>query len=282
PEPHGYWTVSASWEGDFDYLPYQSPPVAFIVKGLSSITYSVSQPITIGEEITVSGTIEPARSGATVTLAYTQPDGTPVTREVITDASGNFSDTIPSDQHGNWTVTASWEGDLYYTGSQSPSTTFIVKGLTSITCSVSAETLWLGENIAVSGSIIPPRANVVVELRYTREDGSFVTRTATTDDSGAFRDAFEPDAIDSWNVSASWNGDPYFVGASSSTASFLVRSYWFEITVPRILLTIVIAAVFLFAIPFPYLRRKAKIKEEKRKAKKVKRKAKIRTKKKRK
>ena len=47
----------------------------------------------------------------TVTLNYTKPDNSTVTRTVISGPDGNFSDSYTPNLIGTWDVTASWEGD---------------------------------------------------------------------------------------------------------------------------------------------------------------------------
>ena len=80
--------------------------------------------VQLGEEMTVSGSITPAVAGAGVNLTYTSDAG--VTREVITDMDGKYSDVyVPSDT-GPWTVEASWQGDAGHVASESSPVEFTV------------------------------------------------------------------------------------------------------------------------------------------------------------
>ena len=81
---------------------------------------------------TVSGTISPKIAGAAVTLAYTKPDGTGLTKTVTTDTDGKFSDSIASEDMGSWQVYASWQGDQLHAGARSAATTFQVTELSFI------------------------------------------------------------------------------------------------------------------------------------------------------
>lgn len=99
-----------------------------VTKISTSISCSVSaDKIALGGGITVSGVISPARGNVTVTITYTDPDGVTVTRTVISNATGGYSDTYHPDKTGRWTVVASWAGDEVYEGATSVSVSFDVE-----------------------------------------------------------------------------------------------------------------------------------------------------------
>ena len=81
---------------------------------------------------TVSGTISPKIAGAAVTLTYTKPDGTGLTKTVTTDTDGRFSDSFASEDMGSWQVYATWQGDQLHAGARSAATTFQVTELSFI------------------------------------------------------------------------------------------------------------------------------------------------------
>ena len=116
----GAWNVRASWEGDEDHLGATSSTVSFTVKAPSAVSCSVSPTsIVVGQTVTVSGLITPARSGATVTLTYTRPDGTIFTRTIATTTDSSYAYNYTPDQTGTWKVKAGWLGDENYAGSES-------------------------------------------------------------------------------------------------------------------------------------------------------------------
>jgi len=59
----------------------------------------------------VSGSISPAHAKVEVKIVYTKPDGYIVTRKVLTDDTGRYSDRLQPDLIGTWSVQASWDGD---------------------------------------------------------------------------------------------------------------------------------------------------------------------------
>jgi hypothetical protein len=93
----------------------------------TSISCSVlPSSVTLGSSITLSGSITPAVSNVTVTLTYTKPDATSITRTATTGADGSFSDTYTPDIAGSWSAQSSWAGNSAYFGSQSFAAAFTV------------------------------------------------------------------------------------------------------------------------------------------------------------
>jgi hypothetical protein len=93
----------------------------------SSISCSASPAsVTLGESITVNGSVSPAVSGELVTLTYAKPDGTTLTRTVTSGADGSFTDTYSPEVAGGWSVTTSWSGNDAYFGATSFASDFTV------------------------------------------------------------------------------------------------------------------------------------------------------------
>jgi cobalamin biosynthesis Mg chelatase CobN len=94
---------------------------------LTSISCSVlPASLMLGNSTTVSGSITPAVSNATVTLTYTKPDSNTLTRSATSATDGSYSDTYTPDVAGTWSVTASWAGNDNFFGSTSSAESFTV------------------------------------------------------------------------------------------------------------------------------------------------------------
>ena len=102
---------------------------SFIVpRTSSSISCSVSPSmVTKGDSVTVSGSINPAVSGKSVTLTYERPDGSTFTRMVTSGSDGGYSDSYQPTEAGSWSVNASWEGDEKYEAASSQHIAFTVE-----------------------------------------------------------------------------------------------------------------------------------------------------------
>ena len=86
-----------------------------------------------GPPFTVTGTLAPAPSAATIRLVYTPPGGTPFARTTMADGTGGWSHTIdPQTDHGdgntfgNWTAQSHFDGAPGFPPSQSSTCTVTV------------------------------------------------------------------------------------------------------------------------------------------------------------
>jgi hypothetical protein len=94
---------------------------------------------------------------------------------------------------------------------------------TSVSCSISSSEITEGSSVTASGSISPVVPGVTVTLTYKKPDSTKITRTVTTGSDGSYSSSYSPDAVGSWSVTASWNGDSLHEGASSLSKTFIVK-----------------------------------------------------------
>ncbi len=105
----------------------------------SIILSAYPQKIMKDEEFCVSGFISAEKGkaqdgitqekleGVTVTLTYTRPDGSTLTRSVTSNYTGNFTDTYSPDAAGVWEILASWSGDEACNPTVSSSVSFMAE-----------------------------------------------------------------------------------------------------------------------------------------------------------
>ena len=79
-------------------------------------------------------------------------------------------------------------------------------------------------------------------------NGTYQTRSATTNTAGYFNYTFAPDASGKWNVTTSWSGDGETQGATSSTTFFTVEAEDTALLTLPILLIVPIVAVLLIIV----------------------------------
>jgi hypothetical protein len=194
------------------------------MKDYSNITLSTSlNNTTIGENIKISGFIYPAHPNSKVTLTYTMPNGTILTRNVTTKALGEFEDIVTPNIAGNWTVRASWSGDYDHEGAKSIEISFsVLKGKSSLPLLVSKDNIKEGEQIIISGSINPPLAKAEITLTFEMPTGLTFTKAVLTDSDGSFSYVLIPKDVGIWKLHASWPGNENYEGASSPTLLFTV------------------------------------------------------------
>jgi hypothetical protein len=209
-EDVGVWFVTAKFTGGLH------PGEATSTIGISALSCSVSpSDLTFGDSLTVLGSISPSVSDVAVTLTYTKPDGSTFTR-IVTTNPVNYTDIYTPDMLGAWTVSASWEGDATHEEASSSEVLFTVSKISTVlSCSVSPSDLTFGDSLTVLGSISPSVSDVAVTLTYTKPDGSTFTRTVTTGTNSNFSDSYTPNAVGTWSVNASWEGDSTHEDAAS-------------------------------------------------------------------
>ncbi len=221
----GTCQIRATWNGDNNYGGDTSPTVTLEIGKASSDISCIPSVITltIGSELTFSGSISLSIEDAPVTLSLIKPDTSIIDRTITTNSDGFYTYIFQPDIFGPWSITADWRGNQNYNGASSSSKTFdVTKISSSISCSVSSSEITIEDSITVSGAIDPTHSSKTVTIIYVKPGGSRVTRTVTTEPDGSYSDTYTPDVDGSWDVMASWDGDATHEGASSSYTLFTV------------------------------------------------------------
>jgi hypothetical protein len=124
----------------------------------------------------------------------------------------------------------------------------------SITCTISSQSVVLGENVIISGSISPAVEQVDVTLTYTSPNASVVTNSVQSQTGGFFEDVFMPDSAGQWSVKASWLGNSEYLGASSFSVNFAVAgssSFSVDLTI----VVVVVAVALLLGAAYWFYKR---------------------------
>jgi hypothetical protein len=191
--------------------------------GSSIFISTSSNKLLLEENVVISGFIYPAHPNSKVTLTYTMPNGTILTRNVTTKALGEFEDIVTLNIAGNWTVRASWSGDYDHEGAKSIEISFsVLKGKSSLSLLVSKDNIKEDEQIIISGSINPPLAKAEITLTFEMPTGLTFTKAVLTDSDGSFSYALIPKDVGIWKLHASWPGNDNYEGASSPALLFTV------------------------------------------------------------
>jgi len=133
PEKAGTYEVRAMWLGDdTTYGATSNVLTLTVLKITSTISITLSSTnITLGENVTISGTIDPAQPSVTVTIQYRLNGGEWISlANATTDANSNYTYTWTPEKAGTYEVKASWEGDENTEGDESDMETLTVKKAT--------------------------------------------------------------------------------------------------------------------------------------------------------
>lgn len=143
--------------------------VEYTIPFSSTISCSVEPAIIESRQpANVSGGISPPHSGVEVTLTYTRPEGSLITRDVTATATGNYSDLYTPDRVGPWSVHASWAGDEDHAEAKSPKALFTVTTASSLI----SRTLWiiLGLALVVVALVVIALVAVITLLKKGKAD----------------------------------------------------------------------------------------------------------------
>jgi len=123
----GKWLVWATWKGTDTHFPASSSVMNFTVNRMpTSITCNVtSRSIAIGENITVTGQIQPGAANRSVTVIFISPNST-ITRSTLTDENGTFILSWQPDMMGLWQIYAQLSETKSWSKSSSSTVTFTV------------------------------------------------------------------------------------------------------------------------------------------------------------
>ena len=226
---------------------------SYVVKNPTNLTCSLSKSvIQYGENITVTGSI--SHGGATLTLNYTCDDVV-VPKLLFTNSSGFFTDAYFPNKTGSWAVIVSWAGNETCFDASSGYRNFTVEKTTmSITCNVTKESITIGENITVTGSVYPIVENSNVTLVFTTSNAT-IEQYAYTNSNGTFTASFKPNLIGSWRVQTRLDGDDLRCEAYSELKPFRVNDTWIN-QYGIYIMGAVVAVVAVLAIGFFVRRRR--------------------------
>ena len=123
----GTWIVWASWSGSETYFGASSDYRNFTVqKVLMSITCNItSKSVTIGDNITVTGSVYPIVENLTVTVMFNAANAT-IEQTVYTNSNGTYLVSWKPDSMGLWQVHAYIAEDASRSGAYSNSMSFTV------------------------------------------------------------------------------------------------------------------------------------------------------------
>jgi hypothetical protein len=127
---------------------------------------------------------------------------------------------------------------------------------TDISCILSKSEITEETSVTISGKLVPSIPDTVITLTYQRPDGSTFNQTVIIGSDGSYSVSYEPDAIGTWKVIASWGGDEIYQQITSDPKFFEVKkSSFFE--TPMGIAAIAGGIVAVITVSFILLRKKS-------------------------
>jgi hypothetical protein len=199
---------------------------SYLVKNKTSLYVTLSNTVIGGgQSIKVSGFLS---RGLTNVILDFRWQNIHVLKTIMTTENGSFSYEYSPDRAGNWTVTVSWSGDSeLWDISSEPLAFTIQKVSTSITCNIDHTTIIIGEDIDVTGFVVPPERDLRVIVNFIRPDGTTITREVYTSSDGSYElTAFQPNLKGQWQIRSSVTEDEFHQSSNSNQVSLTVGDTW--------------------------------------------------------
>jgi len=219
---------------------------SYSVKNTANITLELANSVVeYGKNITVTGSLPISETNLTLTyvllnssllngtkldnsisnntiLNYSQGNST-ITRIISPDSKGDFHDQHSLNKTGTWLVWATWNGNEEYFGASSDYRNVTIHKMnTTVTCNLTSNSITIGDNITVLGSVNPKVENLIINISFTTSN-STIEQNTYTDTNGTYSLSWKPDFKGLWQVNAVIDGNASITASYSNVSKFSVN-----------------------------------------------------------
>lgn len=193
------------------------PPSA---KKTASISVSLSsQTVSIGESVTISGTITPSLTGEVSIMVASDTVFEEIAKVSLED--GSFSYSFTPTAKGVYRIKVSWPGNDEYNPAESEVLTLtVVRKTVELSASLSSSSIFIGDSVTLEGTVTPPVTGKVFIL--LTPDGKFKKIAEVELENGSFSFTLEPKALGTYRVKVVWPGNVEYRPAESSVLTLTV------------------------------------------------------------
>ena len=215
--------------------------------GGETVSISISHSsVMLFDDVTLSGIVDPGRV-ADVQIQGSIDDGASWANitTMQSGSTGAYSYSVTPFDVGSYRFRARLLAD---SGATSSTVSLTVNKFPSEISVFPIKTIKERESAQIVGVISPTKSSATVTLNIGMPDGTYFTRTTTTDAAGHFNYTFVPDSDGIWNVTASWGGDGTTQGDTSPIVSWKVDPDDFVAMNLPILLVVPIIAILMILL----------------------------------
>ncbi|MFH0748614.1 MAG: LamG-like jellyroll fold domain-containing protein [Candidatus Bathyarchaeota archaeon] len=128
PDTSGTWRISASWDGNMEYLGSSNVTLLAIEKMIHTLDVSLGNTaqMVLGEKIWINGTLSPALSNVEISLILNNPKGNTEIKKVVTSPQGQYALSFEPTSKGSWDITAVFGGNSLHKNTSSNAVSFEV------------------------------------------------------------------------------------------------------------------------------------------------------------
>lgn len=227
PSTADLYYLKASWSGDDEYEEALSAVTSLLVSKLSTglTCEATTSTLVIGEQVVLSGIINPIRSGVQVTIQQHINSGWITLNYVTTDTEGQYTYVWKPSTSGTYHVRMSVASDEMYGASLSSSLIITIEKITpSLSCDVTSSEITLDDSITISGDLDPKQEGVSIELHCTSDGQVTPIATVTTDNAGNYAYQWTPSTAGSYQIHAMSQSEETYNEAASAFATLTVNA----------------------------------------------------------
>lgn len=176
--------------------------------------------VTVGTNVTISGSIIPMHQFVAVSLRYSTDGLFWYNLTIVnTNSSGDYSHSWIPEVPGLHYVQAAWAGDIDHLGEDSNVCNITIHRAESrITCEISENSITAGQTVTIDGVIIPAHSGENVTIEYSVNKETWIPIIVVkTDLYGKYQYYCKPGSQGSIHLRSSWIGDSDHEGAFSSS-----------------------------------------------------------------
>jgi protocatechuate 3,4-dioxygenase beta subunit len=196
--------------------------VSMVSKSPTTLSIALSaSSVQIGTTVTISGSLNPARTGSV--SIYTSFGGSAFSKVAEVNLSnGQYSYSITPIQMGTYLIKADWPGDNDYAASTSSQAALTVTKITpTVSLSLSSTSVSVGDSITATGTITPFSGTTEVDLAITGSSGTNQASVTSTD--GTFTYTFTESSEGTYTIQASIPDSANYNAAQSSQVTVSVQ-----------------------------------------------------------
>jgi hypothetical protein len=121
PNKSGLYTIFATWAGNQEFNPDQSPSSRLnVLRGKSIVTCQTpDKELAPDDTVLVTGKLlKPIIANARIMLRIVNPDGVleKIENRIFTETDGSFKYSVKLDKQGIWNINSCWQGNAQYQG----------------------------------------------------------------------------------------------------------------------------------------------------------------------
>jgi 5-hydroxyisourate hydrolase-like protein (transthyretin family) len=201
--------------------PLPPPPPPPTLKKSSITIYSSSSNVTVNENVTIFGSLNPSLTNEKITISIVSPSGS-YTVEAKTK-EGNYSYTLNLTLPGTWYFRASWSGNSEYYSCQSQTISVLAITKSKLSLTIAPKLAGVNDTVIIYLTSAPLLSNKNVDLLYSyNSSGWQLLTSAKTNQNGSATFIVFLSNVGNYSFMVQWKGDELSYPSTSNVVSLTV------------------------------------------------------------